>query len=154
MAKKTTNANKVSKSLSDELAVLLSDTFVLALKTQNYHWNIRGPNFYALHKMFEEQYDALYEASDLLAERIRALGSVAPGGLADFSKITNILDAKKNASSSEMLSDLAKSHESIVKLANSVIKVAEKLGDQATVDIIVTRIEDHDKVIWMLKSSL
>ncbi|MCE3232400.1 MAG: Ferritin Dps family protein [Rickettsiaceae bacterium] len=144
-----TNLNNVA----GELSILLADTYALALKTQNYHWNVTGMEFYSLHKLFEEQYEALHNAADELAERIRALGSFSPGSFGEFSKLTNIPEPKKNANSKAMLEDLIKSHETLVKQAKKVIDVSEKADDSSTADIVIGRIEEHQKIIWMLNSS-
>jgi starvation-inducible DNA-binding protein len=146
--------SKSVNNVSGELSILLADTYALALKTQNYHWNVTGPEFYSLHKLFEEQYESLHDAADELAERIRALGVYAPGGFAEFAQLTNISDAKKGSTAKTMLQDLAKSHAAVVKQANKVIKAAESVGDSSTIDMVVGRIEDHDKQAWMLNSSL
>ncbi|HJT06289.1 MAG TPA: DNA starvation/stationary phase protection protein, partial [Stellaceae bacterium] len=60
------------------LSKLLADTYTLYLKTQGFHWNVVGPRFHDLHKLFEEQYNELAAANDEIAERIRALGAKAP----------------------------------------------------------------------------
>ncbi len=146
--------SKSVNNVTGELSVLLADTYALALKTQNYHWNVTGAEFYSLHKLFEGQYESLHDAADELAERIRALGAYAPGGFAEFAKLTNIADAKKGANAKAMLQDLAKSHAAVVKQANKVIKAAESAGDSSTIDMVVGRIEEHDKQAWMLNSSL
>jgi len=147
-------SKKHSENVTEELSILLADTYALALKTQNYHWNVAGPDFYSLHKLFEGQYESLHDAADELAERIRALDNYAPGSFAEFAKLTNISEAKKGLSSKEMLKDLAKSHEAVVKQAKKVIEASESAGDPTTVDIVVGRIEEHDKQAWMLNSSL
>lgn len=147
-------AKKESGNVTAELSVLLADTYTLALKTQNYHWNVTGPEFYSLHKLFEEQYESLHEAADVLAERIRALGVYSPGSFSEFTRLTNITEAQKGINSKAMLQDLVKSHELVVKQAKEVIAAGEAAGDDATVDIVVGRIEEHDKQAWMLNSSL
>ena len=58
-------------SIATELSRLLADSNATYNKTLHYHWNVRGPHFYSLHKMFEEQYIELREAMDEIAERIR-----------------------------------------------------------------------------------
>jgi starvation-inducible DNA-binding protein len=141
-------------NVASELSIFLANTYALALKTQNYHWNVKGSEFYSLHKLFEAQYESMHDAADQLAERIRMLGSYAPGGFAEFAKLTNITDAKRNASVREILQDLVASHEAVIKQANEVLVAANSAGDYATADMIVGRIEEHDKHAWMLTSSL
>ena len=86
-----------SKPVIAALEQALADTYALALKTQNYHWNVEGPTFYGLHNLFEEQYNDAHGAVDELAERIRALGAPAPGSFQVFMDATKISDAKQNA---------------------------------------------------------
>ena len=72
------------KEIADGLSRVLADTYTLYLKTHNYHWNVTGPLFNTLHLMFETQYNELWIAVDLIAERIRSLGEFAPGSYAQF----------------------------------------------------------------------
>jgi starvation-inducible DNA-binding protein len=67
------------KKIVAGLSKVLAESYTLSLKTQNFHWNVTGPMFQPLHSVFEEQYDALAEAVDEVAERIRALGMKSPG---------------------------------------------------------------------------
>src|SRR5918992_5332684 len=78
------------KAIAEGLSRLLADTYTLYLKTHNFHWNVTGPMFQTLHLMFEEQYNELALAVDLIAERIRALGFPAPGTYREFSSLSSI----------------------------------------------------------------
>ena len=98
--------NNIVTALSQHLA----DTYILYLKTQNFHWNVTGPHFHSLHEMFEEQYEALAEAIDVLAERIRALGQVAPGSFAQFQKLSTLKEAAGVPSANDMLKQLLSYH--------------------------------------------
>lgn len=138
----------------NELKKCLADTYALYLKTQNYHWNVEGIHFHALHVLFEEQYTELAEAIDVIAERIRALGSKAPGSFSDFDKIKTIPDAKKNIGANEMLSDLVDSHKAFLKVCKKAFSVAEKAEDEVTMDLLIERMSVHEKTIWMLDSHL
>lgn len=142
------------KSVAPALTALLADTYTLAIKTQNYHWNVTGNSFFSLHKLFEEQYDALFEAADELAERLRALGHHAPGGLSEFAKLTSMADAKTGLSAEAMLKDLAKSHEQAATTIRTLIAASETAGDDATNDMAIGRLEAHDKMRWMLTASV
>ena len=84
---------KQNKDVTEGLTKVLADTFVLYLKTHSFHWNVEGPNFHSLHELFEEQYTELWEATDELAERIRALGEYAPNGWADMNKHASLKEA-------------------------------------------------------------
>ncbi|SDG50229.1 MULTISPECIES: Dps family protein [Thalassobaculum] len=141
-----------SKPVIAALEQALADTYALALKTQNYHWNVEGPTFYGLHNLFEEQYNDAHGAVDELAERIRALGAPAPGSFQVFMDATKIADAKQNADAKAMVSDLAASHETMGATLRDGISVAEDAGDPATADMLTARLTTHDKHAWMLRS--
>lgn len=136
------------------LRVLLADTYALYLKTQNYHWNVVGPNFFSFHKMFEEQYEALSEATDEIAERIRALNAKSPGSFVEFNSLKTIPEAKSDISDKEMLADLKTSHEHIVKQLNLMIEQAGNENDYITQDLLIQRQSYHEKIIWMLGAHL
>jgi starvation-inducible DNA-binding protein len=80
------------REIASGLSNLLADTYTLYLKTHNFHWNVTGPMFRTLHLMFEEQYNELALAVDLIAERIRALGFPAPGTYKEFARLSSISD--------------------------------------------------------------
>ena len=96
--------------IADELKILLADTYALYLKSQNYHWNVEGPNFKPLHEMFEEQYADLAGAIDVISELIRGLGYKARGSFEIYAKLTSIKPADENTNSTKMLKDLVESH--------------------------------------------
>lgn len=137
------------------LARVLAGTAALAVKTQNFHWNVEGPHFAALHALFEEQYGALQEASDTLAERIRALGDCAPGGLAAFAALSPVGDAPQDPPAAEaMIAVLAEDHRTMSGEASALLRTAQDAGDEVTVDMMVERMTEHDKTAWMLDAHL
>ncbi len=135
------------------LEQLLSDSYALALKTQNYHWNVVGENFKSIHELFGAQYEEISAAIDEIAERIRTLGSKVEGTFENFSKLSKIKSGNKNLNQKEMIQDLVSSHELVVEEMKSFIKVAQEEGDEATADMFIGRIQAHEKAIWMLVSS-
>lgn len=137
----------------EALEKVLANSYALYLKTQNYHWNVVGPNFKELHLLFEEQYGELALAVDELAERIRALGSKVDGTFDHFKKLSTVKNGNKNAASSEMLSDLVGDHETLVKALQAGIKTSQEEGDEGTADLFIGRLKAHEKAIWMLQSS-
>ncbi|MFT6331902.1 MAG: starvation-inducible DNA-binding protein [Lentimonas sp.] len=143
-----------NKNVTESLKIALSDTYVLYLKTQNFHWNVTGPNFKSLHLLFEEQYNDLFTAVDLLAERIRALGSKAPGKLTTYIEASKIKEGDENSNADSMVKQLAEDQETIVKTLISVLKSSQEIGDEVTAGMVTDRIEVHQKNAWMLNSSL
>src|SRR5690606_536359 len=78
------------KEISTGLSAFLADAYPLYLKTHNFHWNVTGPMFNALHVMFEDQYTEQWQALDDIAERIRAPGYNAPGSYREFMALTSL----------------------------------------------------------------
>lgn len=142
------------KVVAEELNKLLADTYLLYLKTQNFHWNVTGQLFYSIHLMFEKQYEELAEAVDLIAERIRALGFHAPASFSEFIKLTQLKEAAKGLSAEKMIQELLSDHESITKNCHGMMKIAQESGDEGTVDLFIERMREHDKTAWMLRSSI
>lgn len=142
------------KAIAEALVKVLADTYALALKTQNYHWNVTGPSFAQYHAMFEAQYTALYAAGDEVAERIRTLGHLAPGGLTSFAKLTAIKDGDGQQNVNTMIKDLVAGREIADKNCRAALEVAQKYGDEVTADLMIGKMTDHEKSSWMLRSSL
>ena len=110
--------------VAEALSRVLADTFTLYLKTHNFHWNVTGPMFHTLHLMFEEQYNELWVAGDAIAERIRALGHVAPGSYREFSKLTYIQEADVVPSATEMIAELLRDNETAARTARRALSIA------------------------------
>ncbi|MEM8619175.1 MAG: Dps family protein [Actinomycetota bacterium] len=139
-------------AIADELSKVLADTYTLYLKTHNYHWNVTGPMFNTLHLMFEEQYNELWVAVDLLAERMRSLGEFAPGSYSAFAELTSIDEATSVPSAEDMIRDLVRGHEAVARTARGAFTTADKANDQPTADLLTQRLEVHEKTAWMLRS--
>lgn len=140
--------------IAEGLARVLADTYTLYLKTHNYHWNVTGPHFAALHAMFEEQYRELWAATDQIAERIRTLGQYAPGTYAEYAKLTSIQEDNGVPSAEQMLKNLVKGHEQVVKTARDLFKLASEADDEVTADLMVQRMDASEKTAWMLRASV
>ncbi len=143
-----------NKPVANELKKLLADSYVLYLKTQNYHWNVTGANFKSLHDLFQLQYEDLTLAVDEIAERIRTLGEVAPGSFKSFLELTSLEEANDNITAEQMVKDLSSSQEKILNTLKTALKVAQNAEDEATIGILVDRITTHEKNKWMLDSSI
>jgi starvation-inducible DNA-binding protein len=143
-----------NKQVVEGLCHLLADTYTLYLKTQNFHWHVTGPNFHSLHKMFEEQYNQLALATDELAERIRALNHAAPATFAEFLELATIKEDHGKLSANDMIKKLLHGHEIIIKNAKQLIPTSLNAKDDETADLVIGRVEEHEKTAWMLRSSL
>ena len=140
--------------IAEGLSKLLADTFTLYLKTHNFHWNVTGPMFRTLHVMFEEQYNELWLAVDLLAERMRALGVFAPATYKEFTRLTSIKEDDSIPAATDMIRKLVKGHETSARTARKAFTIAEKASDAPTADLLTERMQVHEKTAWMLRSLL
>jgi len=144
------------KKVAEGLIKLLANNYVLYLKTHNFHWNVVGPMFQPLHSVFEAQYIDLWNAGDIIAERVRALGFFVPASYADFAKLSKIKEAvgMHPVKAKEMISQLEHDQEIIVRLARELLPETEQAEDQVSVDLLSERMEVHEKNAWMLRSFL
>lgn len=142
------------QAVAEQLKTLLADTYMLYLKSHNYHWNVTGPMFQTLHLMFEQQYTELWAAVDLVAERIRSLGEFAPGGYGAFGELTSITEERGVPAAEEMIANLLAGHETLIRTIRGIFPAAEKGHDEVTTDLLTRRLEVHEKTAWMLRSLL
>ena len=139
--------------LENTLSVLLADTYALYLKTQNYHWHVKGAQFKSLHELFEMQYRELAEAVDEVAERLRIMDHKAPATFKDYERLKTIKDGDSSASANQMVVELASDHGTLVRDLNQAMALAQKMKDEGTVNLLASRISAHEKARWMLSSS-
>lgn len=146
--------DKDRKVVCRGLGKLLADSYLLYLKTQNYHWNVTGKLFRSLHTLFEEQYKEQANAIDDIAERIRALGEFTPASFSSFAKLTSIKEESTVPSAEEMIHNLVQGNEAVVATAREIIAMADECQDDVTTDLMVDRMQVHEKNAWMLRSMI
>ena len=164
MAKSRSNASPVRidigisekdrKKIADGLSALLADSYTLYMMTHNFHWNVTGPQFNSLHNMFMEQYTEQWNALDLIAERIRALGFPAPGTYKEFVKLASIQEVEGVPKANDMIRHLVAAQEATARTARRLFPVVDAANDQPTADVLTQRIDVHEKTAWMLRSLL
>lgn len=138
----------------DVLNPLLADTVVLYIKTRNFHWNVTGPQFLELHKLFEIQYEALAATMDEIAERIRALDGIAAGSLTDYRQLMRLPEASGHLPAAQMLTALLADHEAMARHLRAAVTVAADAGDRGTEDFLTGLLEGYEKSAWMLRATL
>lgn len=134
------------------LEKVIANTYTLYFKTHAYHWNVEGPQFKALHEMFEEQYTDMWTALDELAERLRALGAYAPMTSEALAKGSTIKSADIQSDGIKMADELAKDNTTMAKVLMEAISITEEAGDEVTTDMFIGRAALHEKYAWMLRS--
>lgn len=140
------------QDIAEGLKRLLADSYTLYLQTHNFHWNVTGPRFRELHLMFEEHYTELAVAVDEIAERIRALGIVAPGTYKTFAELSTIKEVEGVPKAAEMVVTLTHGHEQVVKTCRDVLKLAQEADDESSVALVSDRMRVHEKTAWMLRA--
>lgn len=154
-AKIDTGLTKAERSdVAGELTKVLADSFAVYLKTHGYHWNVRGPEFFSFHNLLEQQYRDIWAALDDIAERIRAVGVLAPQSFSGFGNLTSIKDGDPEKEATAMLKELMHDHETLIATARKALEVADEAGDEASADLITQRLGAHEKFAWMLRSTL
>ncbi|MBP7131996.1 MAG: DNA starvation/stationary phase protection protein [Aquabacterium sp.] len=142
------------KKITEGLSALLADSYTLYLMTHNFHWNVTGPQFNSLHNMFMAQYTEQWNALDIIAERIRALGFPAPGTYKEFVKLASIKEVEGVPKANDMIRHLVAAQEATARTARKLFPVVDEANDQPTADVLTQRIDIHEKTAWMLRSLL
>lgn len=144
----------MSDQVIQALRQVVADSYAVIGQTHICHWNVRGPSFFSLHTAFEEQYTELFLAVDDIAERVRAIGALAPGGLANLAKMAAIEEIKEDATAQEMVHHMIEANEKLLADLKVARDHAAKAGDSESEDLMIARIQVHQKTVWMLRSYL
>lgn len=150
----TKNQLEISAKIAKKLSHFCADTFVLYVKTLNFHWNMRGPEFFLYHRLLEEQYKNLAEATDDLAERIRMLGHFAPSSMQEFLQLAHLKESHPKLSQEEMVQELVSDHATLEASLQKLIAFVDENLDQGSSDLLAERIRFHSKSGWLLRSHL
>ncbi len=146
--------SKAASRVAEGLNQVLADTYALMALSHHAHWNVEGEGFFALHAAFEEQYNDLFQAADEIAERIRALGNYAVGGLKTMGNLAGMEELKAPMAQKDFVAALVEANEKAVADIRKVKDLAGKEGDTETEDMLIARLQIHEKTLWMLKSYL
>ena len=144
---------KQNKSLYE----LVCLTSAITAQTQGAHWNYVGRDFVGIHKLLDEHYHNLAQATDDLAERLRALGEQAPASMKEVEQVSRSFlgnyTHSEIASGYDYLMHLVRAHELMSQKLADAIEYYEEAHDMVTHDMLIDRKEFHDKTLWMLKAS-
>jgi len=148
--------NKEVDAAAIYLNTLLADEYALFTKTRDAHWNITGPKFYELHKLFEKQFEAIDAMIDDIAERVRSLGHLTLGSMKDFLNTSPVSQEKYDFSNSmQIIQSLNNDHETIIrKMRDKITPISDKITDQLTANFVTGLMAQHEKMIWMLRTSI
>lgn len=141
-------------TLVEAYKVYLASNFALYLKTHNAHLNVTGMFFPQLHQLFKEQYEDLHAAFDEIGENIRKLDAFAPAGLEEYLRLSVIDDLKGVLDAKGYIERLLMDHERMIALIDKVFALAEAENKQAQMDFLSSRLDQHAKHRWMLRTLL
>ena len=144
----------MNEPIIDALRLVVADTYALIGQTHLCHWNVRGPSFFSLHTAFEEQYNELFLAVDEISDRIRAKGALAPGGLSNLAKMAGIEEIAEDSSAQDMVRHLVSANEKLLQDLKAARDCAGEANDSESEDLMIARVQVHEKTVWMLKSFL
>lgn len=144
----------MENKIIEALRLVVADTYALIGQTHLCHWNVRGTSFFSLHTAFEQQYNELFMAVDEIAERIRAKDALAPGGLSNLAEMAGIKEIPEDSSAQDMVRHLINANEKLLKDLRTARDLAGEEADTETEDLMIGRIQVHEKTVWMLKSYL
>lgn len=142
------------KEIAEGLGRLLADNATLYFKTHAFHWNVTGPMFQTLHLMFETQYNEMWIAMDVIAERVRSLGFLAPVSWSEIAAQATVTEAGEVPNAEAMIRELVVGHETVIRTARGLIPMAAAANDDVTADLLTQRLQIHEKTAWMLRSLL
>jgi starvation-inducible DNA-binding protein len=143
------------KKLHDSMNVQLANWSVLYIKLHHFHWYVKGPHFPVLHVKFEELYELAALKLDEIAERLLAIEGKPASTMKEFLSLATIKEANKDKSENDMLSATISDLEALAAGLKETATIAEEESkDNATADVVIGQVEELQKQIWMLKSTI
>ena len=137
--------------ITAELRRLLADTFVLYLKTKNFHWHMSGQHFRDYHLLLDEHSDQIFAVTDEIAERARKIGGTTLRSIGDISRHQRLKDNdEERVVPKEMLAELATDNRTLTRYFRSAHETCEKYNDVATASLIEIWIDQTERRSWFL----
>ena len=136
------------------LKTAFASEYVFAIKAQNFHWNVEGPNFPQYHELFGKIYEEVFDTIDDFAENIRKVGTYTPASLQRFSMLTQVDDETDILPAEQMLLELYQDSEKIIKILKLVFDMSEEAHEHGLSDYIAARMDAHKKHSWMLRATM
>lgn len=146
---------KTRQAVIKILNARLADAVDLGIQAKMAHWNVRGPNFIALHELFDKVAAQANDHADAIAERIAALGGVVRGNLQETVKATSLGAFGSDLSKEkDVLKALAQGMATFANLVRKEIDAADELGDMVTSDMLTEVAGETDKYLWFVEAHL
>lgn len=139
-------------NISDILNKFLASEFTLYVKTLNYHWNVKGPNFKEYHVFLEEMYNELQDSTDAIAERVRTINSRPLSTMTEFLDKTDLKESPEDYPDAlKMFENLKKDYKTIISNIKRDIKLLSDSEDIGTEDFLTEQLRIHEKRLWMIE---
>ncbi|PGM51960.1 Dps family protein [Bacillus sp. AFS053548] len=148
------DTSSISKTTVDVLNKQIADWNILFVKLHNYHWYVKGPNFFTLHTKFEEFYNEASLHIDELAERVLIIGGKPLATMREYLDTSSLKEANKNITSDEMVQDITKDYNYLIEELKDGMEIAESENDSVTHDVLLAIREQLAKHVWMLTAYL
>lgn len=148
------DTSSISKTTVDVLNKQIADWNILFVKLHNYHWYVKGPNFFTLHTKFEEFYNEASLHIDELAERVLIIGGKPLATMREYLDTSSLKEANKNITADEMVQDITKDYNYLIEELKDGMEIAESENDSVTHDLLLAIREQLAKHVWMLTAYL
>jgi starvation-inducible DNA-binding protein len=139
---------------TNQLKIAFASQYAFAIKAQNFHWNVEGPDFYQLHQLFDTIYTEVYGAVDAFAENIRKIKAYTPASLERFSALSAISDEVEVLDPSAMIAELLHDAEKMQEIMKVLFTEAEARGENGLSNFLADRQDAFAKHAWFLRSTL
>lgn len=150
----TTNKTNQTKTVEQLLNRQVANLNVLYVKIHNYHWYVKGPNFFTLHVKFEEFYNEVTVQMDEIAERILTLKGRPAATMKEYLELSSIQEAAGGEDAKQMVQNLIEDFATLSNEYQEGIEAADAAEDQPTSDMLTGFKADLEKHMWMLRSFL
>jgi|ERR1700690_2219211 starvation-inducible DNA-binding protein len=148
-------ASKGVAEIAPALRALLADTFVLYVKTKNFHWHMSGPHFRDYHLLLDEHADQIFAMTDDIAERARKIGATTIHSISEISKYQRLKDNNEDfVGPEEMLAELSADNQHLTRLLRATHEICEKHNDIATASLIENWVDQTERRTWFLAEAL
>ncbi|MFC7677985.1 Dps family protein [Paenibacillus sp. GCM10028914] len=149
-----TTEMQTTNELTSVLNTQLANWSLLGVKLHNYHWFVKGPQFFTLHAKFEELYNLAADYVDEIAERILAIGGKPAATMTEYLKLATIQEATGENSAEQMVEALVSDFNTIIEGLSAGIELAGEHGDDPTADLMIGIKTELEKQNWMFSAFL
>lgn len=140
------------EQLIQQLKVILGTNFGLYFKSHSFHWNIEGADFVEYHNYLDGFYNAVWANTDIIAEKIRMLGSYAPTGISRMIELSAIDETTNVPPALEMIRQLQQDNQKIIVQIRAGIVLADQANEPAISNFLQDLLDQHQKHNWFLSS--